>query len=84
MLYSSEYVIMMAREQQLQECLRRAEVERLLRDARPHRQGWLNHQARRLLQSVGHVLFRVGEQLDGLETGDAPLTQQETIGRPVL
>jgi hypothetical protein len=67
MTYPSIDVAQRVAEERLQDCLRKAETDRVLREAGIDRRGWASRMACRLLYRLGHVLVALGQRLEAYE-----------------
>ncbi len=54
-------------EERMRDCLRQAEVRRLLREAGIDQRGWMARQSCRLLCQLGHLLVALGRRLERYE-----------------
>ena len=70
-----DYVIADLQRQKAQQFIREAEVDHLLGEINPQRQGWFSRQTRRLLRQLGHLLVALGEHRGHFEVPQANSTQ---------
>lgn len=82
MIYPSVDVAQRVAEERLQDCLRKAETDRVLREAGIDRRGWASRLACELLCGLGHVLVALGQRLEAYALPAAGASANVHTSRP--